>query len=252
MNSKIFLKKLFLPFKEVLIYIIILTLFFVYLSSLVYTGGFISFPFIIFYTAPIAAIFAWPITIILNWFIGSILARVQRKILSNNKKVFISFIVIILLLILIYPFTLRHSLMVFKIFPSSSVCQVATDNNGDRDYCYFKLAIKNNDAKLCSKAGLSDTDCYLQLAIKNNSLSICDMLVYPGNYYYQTTCYTKLAIINNDLKICDSVSTDSMYNKSDCYTAFALVKKDVSICSLPYPEDDYIINRCKATVLGTK
>lgn len=243
------LKKIFIPGRETRIYTIIMVIFFVSLSAFVWDGGFFSVPYLVIYIVPPIAFLSWAVTIIVCKLIAGVLARIQMKILPNNQKIFNSILVVVLLIILFFPFAQVFSSLVVKVMPFNFICQRSMDYEGDQDRCYQQLALKKNDPQICQDGSIFIlVDCYAQLAIKNNDLKICDLLPLRqyDEYYYLIECYSQLAIYKNDLTICDQSK-----NKPRCYESFAAVKKDASVCDqiVDFLDSDQLL-RCRVNALN--
>ncbi len=192
-----FFSKIFLPFKVAGGYAIVLTLFVVGVSAFVYSGGFLDLPLIFIFLPPFPAIITLPITIVICWFIASLLIKLQRKILPNKERLFTYSIIIILVLIIFIFSVPVYATRIIKIIPTSQICWIADNwdnwapsNKYEGTKCYTALAIKKNDLDLCGDLNYEflREGCYVQMAIFNNDITICEKYIHKvPNYIYPDT-----------------------------------------------------------------
>lgn len=101
-----FLRKIFLPIKEVGGHIVILSFFCFILSFFIFIdSGFLGdVPFVFFYLAPGPNLLFIGVTVIICWFIASLLVKFQRIIMPYKEKKFQIIILLILITIITIVF----------------------------------------------------------------------------------------------------------------------------------------------------
>lgn len=242
-DSKHFLKKIFLPFSEVKVYIFILSIISFLSSWLVETGGFLSFPYSILYVIPTMAIFAWPITIVISWFVGSLLVRIQKRILPNKKWLVVGIIIIIPALLLSYFYIHKYPLKIVKLFPSALICETV-NHTIDKDRCYALLALKKNNPKICENLNYDKTSCYVEIAYQNDNMDMCNMLA-RDDYTRVEPCFLLFALKKEDWRICDKLNSK---DRIECYANIEYHKKG-DVCSMLVENGDFSqVQQCKKII----
>jgi len=103
-------------------------------------------------------------------------------------------------------------------------CDLAEDG----DYCYLKLAKKQNDVTLCEKINKENENkdrCYSHFASIKSSVELCDKIV---NEESRGSCISKLAIKKNDLALCEKITSNKP--RDNCFLGIAIGKNDLTLC----------------------
>ena len=134
-----------------------------------------------------------------------------------------------------------------------------TQNQQEKDNCYFKIAEKNKDISICDKISSKggSSECYYEILVsmegKNISISLCDDLKDGWGKYY---CYSKVAIAEQDASICNMIPNINediaiegtiglsnkgvseskyfppSYHRATCLMEVAKLKRDIKICEM--------------------
>ncbi|MEK6984318.1 MAG: hypothetical protein AABX33_07125 [Nanoarchaeota archaeon] len=127
-----------------------------------------------------------------------------------------------------------------------------TQNQQEKDNCYFKIAEKNKDISICDKISSKggSSECYYEILVsmegKNISISLCDDLKDGWGKYY---CYSKVAIAEQDISVCnlipnvdddntireaslESIYLPPPYLRATCLMEVAKLKRDIKICEM--------------------
>ena len=90
-------------------------------------------------------------------------------------------------------------------------CQLSYKNLGKtimipniaKKNCAEKIAVENNEAKMCSKYG-DPGECYYKLGAKTSDISFCKKIEEESFYkFFAAKCYYRIAVNNKDLSLCE-------------------------------------------------
>ncbi|PIT87279.1 MAG: hypothetical protein COU31_03750 [Candidatus Magasanikbacteria bacterium CG10_big_fil_rev_8_21_14_0_10_40_10] len=125
------------------------------------------------------------------------------------------------------------------------------------EYCYYQVAVKNNDSSLCAKSALNKNLCYEEIGIKTNDIRKCALIsasnpgekdtciwtiigqtknikdcatnqIYPTS---QDSCKSLVALTAGKIgKITDCKNLPERKYQEECYIEVAGVNKDIKIC----------------------
>ena len=129
-------------------------------------------------------------------------------------------ILIIIIVIVVVSFYVLY--FYSEMFPH---CEKGYFSNDDKAFCYYKMAVSNNDSEYCSLIPddytLFDIDkdrCYLDLAIINDDITLCS----KGSTDYQIALCK--VVITNSTEYCDEIQDEK--DKDTCYLASTLILGD--------------------------
>lgn len=88
------------------------------------------------------------------------------------------------------------------------------ENTKLAEYCYYQVAVKNNDLSLCAKSTSNQDKCFEEVGIKTNKLEICDRISSssPDN---KDTCVWTVIGQSKNIKGCETNKIYS-YSQDSC------------------------------------